>query len=101
MTIETTGWADEEHFVAHDESAVRRRLAQELWENGLIYLVNRTLHLFGYAIGVDLNDAGAVIGLVLYASNDPQGVWFDEETELKGRRKFYRALKGLAGHLGW
>jgi hypothetical protein len=72
-----------------------------MYDNGMIWLANRMLHPFGYALGVTLNEHGKVTGFNLHYSTDPQGVWFGEDLELRGRRKFYAALKGLASHLGW
>lgn len=70
-------------------------LAQELFDRGLIYLVNAAvLHHHGYALGVDITD-GQVTGLSLHKTPDPEGVWFDEDSTVKGRRKLREA-----GYLG-
>lgn len=64
-------------------------LAEEIHENGLLFLLNSAvLHTYGYALGVDTaKDGGGVTGLVLYKTDDPDGLWFDEETVQEARKK--------------
>lgn len=65
-------------------------LAQELFDSGLLTLANAVLHPHGLALGAIVED-GIVGGLSLHESSDPQGIWFDEETTVVGRRKLIAA----------
>lgn len=78
-------------------------IAQRFFDLGLIWLVNRTLHPFGYAIGVTVNNSTdlKVTGFNLHHSTDAQGITFGEDLEMAGRQRFYKALKKFAGDLGW
>lgn len=84
------GWAKTEHYpIKKGETA---ELAQKLWESGLLYWVNAAvLHNFGLALGVEVGDngKGPVTGLALNLTEDPNGVWFDEETteEVRSRMR--------------
>jgi hypothetical protein len=71
---------------------------QDMWDAGLIYLVNTAiLHHFGYAIGVEVDDAQKVVrGLVVYRTSDPDGLVFDEESATKARQKLLSMMQGFA-----
>lgn len=84
------GWAVSEGYVPGTDD--RTALAQEVFDKGLIFLVNQNvLHHYGYALGVSLEDNGVVDGFVLYKTDDPNGVWFDEATTVEGRKKLAEA----------
>jgi hypothetical protein len=69
------------------------QIAQELFDKGLIFLVNAAvLHHFGYALGVTVGEDGeTVIGLNLHKTSDADGIWFGEEETVRARRKFHAA----------
>lgn len=74
-----------EHYDAQGDTT----FAQELLDRGLLYLANRNLHLYGYALGVVTDDNGKVTNLSIWKTDDPAGIWFDEATEQDGRRKLF------------
>lgn len=87
-------WDAEENYKATDDSWLLR----ELWESGLLYLVNESaLHRHGYALGVDVDTDGEVVGLRIFRTDDPEGIWFDEETVRAGRQKLLASgyLRGV------
>lgn len=68
-------------------------LAQELFDNGLIFLANQNaLHHYGYAIGVTVDADGRVVEFNLHKTNDPDGIWFEESLIVEGRRKLHDRL---------
>lgn len=78
-------WQVEEYLASTDFA-----MAQELYDKGLIYLANRNLHLYGYALGVVVGeDDKTVIGLNILKTSDPDGIWFDEDSEREGRGKLF------------
>jgi hypothetical protein len=82
-------WARSEGYPVRPD---QRELAQELFDSGLLYLVNAAvLHPHGLAFGVAVDDDGCVTALVLYESDDPDGIWFDEAQTTTGRRKLAAA----------
>lgn len=74
-------------------------LAQELFDKGLVFLVNQNvLHHYGYALGAtgykreeDGVERFFVTGLCLFKTDDPDGIWFDEATVVAGREKLREA----------
>lgn len=70
-------------------------VAQRMYDLGLIWLANRTLHPFGFAMGVTVDEEGKVTALHLHYSADPLGINFDNNLENRGREKFYKALRGV------
>jgi hypothetical protein len=92
-----SGWAEEERYAVLDSEGLpttEAKLAQELYDTGLLYLVNASvLHHFGYALAVvvDDNDQSKVIGLGVNKDDDPDGTWFAEEETISGRRKLRRS----------
>lgn len=90
-------WRTEEYVHVPDEEECV--LAQEIFDKGLVFLVNQNaLHHYGYAIGVTLDDDHNVTGINLHKTSDPDGVWFDEELTVAGRRKLRDA--GLLPKVG-
>jgi hypothetical protein len=82
----TADWVKESY-----PASGRAVLATEMHDTGLLYLVNTAvLHPHGLALGVEV-DEGRVTGLTLHESSDPDGIWFDEDTTVKGRRKLAAA----------
>jgi hypothetical protein len=57
-------------------------LAQRLHDEGLLYAVNRlVLHAVGLALGVRaraVDDSHEVTGLCLFATDDPEGIRYDD-----------------------
>jgi hypothetical protein len=77
-----------------DECGEHAMLAQELFESGLLFLVNQAvLHHYGYALAVtvDPQQPTRVLGLALHATLDEKGVWFDEASIVAGREKLLRS----------
>lgn len=67
-------------------------LAQELWDKGLIYLINNILHVYGYALGVIANEVSdRVEGLNIHKTSDPSGIWFGEDLHVSAREKMRKA----------
>lgn len=106
------GWAAVEHYVFDTEQNEpdprddtqkvntlfgMATLAQELWDKGLVGLVNQAvLHNYGYALGVRTTDPDEegnrrVFGVSLYRSADPDGIWFGEDMVVEFRRKMLEA----------
>lgn len=77
-------WDRQEVYSAVGETV----LAQQVFDSGLLWLANRSLHVFGYALGVSVDDERRVNGLMLYQTYDEEGVLFGEDLEVRGRRKF-------------
>lgn len=104
---ELSGWARSEKYAREGAQGEKEQveelfgllhgpLAQDLYDKGLIFLVNQcVLHHYGYALGVDLDKDSRVIGLSLFETDDPDGVWFDEDLLKHARGKLRRA--GLLG----
>lgn len=77
-----------EHYPRGDTA----ELAQRTWESGLIFLVNAAvLHHHGLALGVNVSEEGQVLGLTLHATDDPDGITFDEQSTVEGRAKLRAA----------
>lgn len=86
---ETFTWETEEYVLVPDEGEAS--IAQVLYDKGLLLAVNSAiLHPHGLALGVTV-DEGKVKGLSLHRTNDPQGLWFDEETTVHAREKLQAA----------
>jgi len=80
-------WAAAEGYPAGDTA----ELAQLLWDQGLLYLINReVLHPHGLALGVDHQD-GKVGVLFLARTNDPDGIDFDPRDHAEGEAKLHEA----------
>lgn len=92
------------------ESEGQQRLAQELYDTGLLAVVNATLHLHGLALGVLVEErtieeweraaentgstaptTRRVTGLSLHETSDPNGVWYDEDSIDLTRMKLRKA----------
>lgn len=89
---EAVGVPDDDDWVTElysaDESCV---IGQQLFDGGLIFLVNQSvLHHYGFALGATVDD-GRVTGLSLHRTSDEDGVCFDEVDIVKGRRKMRAA----------
>ena len=66
-------------------------IGQQLFDGGLIFLVNQSvLHHYGFALGVSVDD-GRVTGLSLHRTSDEDGIYFDEADVVKGRRRMRAA----------
>jgi hypothetical protein len=66
-------------------------IAQRLVDSGLMFLVNEgVLHRHGLALAAEMKN-GEVVGLALWQCDDPDGLWFDEDTLVDGRRKLRAA----------
>lgn len=65
-------------------------LAQELYDSGLLSVVNAVLHPHGLAFGVAGDGTAGqleVTSLTLNETSDPEGVWYDEALTRRGRQK--------------
>jgi len=83
-----SGWLKTERYPIKDGETAE--LAQALYDSGLLYLVNAAvLHNFGMALGVEVGDdgEGPVTGLALNLTDDPNGIWFDEDQTDNARKK--------------
>lgn len=81
----TGTWETEEYVLVPDEGEAS--IGQVIFDAGLIAEINQAvLHRHGLAIGVTADD-GKVKGINLHRTDDPTGVWFDEETVQKLREK--------------
>jgi len=98
-----SGWAQKEKYLPvnkEDDGVGDAALAQELYDTGLLYLVNAAvLHHFGLALAVvvDDEDHDKVIGLGLNKDDDPDGTWFAEDQTIIARRKLRKS--GLLNHV--
>jgi hypothetical protein len=70
---------------------IERRDWKELKDSGLLWFVNRTLHLFGYAIVFDVDDETKEIKEVYFARCKFRG--FSEKSDTKGFKNMYKYLK--------
>jgi len=67
---------------------------EEFQRSGLLYLANRTLHPFGVAIAVTVEDDGTVRDeLTLVTTDDPAGFTFSEDAENESRRRLADWIK--------
>jgi hypothetical protein len=74
--------------VENYEPITGTNLAQKLLDSGLLFLVNQSvLHHFGMALNVGVDDEDKVYSLGLNETEDPDGIWFDEESIIEGRKK--------------
>jgi hypothetical protein len=63
-------------------------LASELFYSGLVFMANQAVfHHHGYALGVEKDHHGTITHLTLHKTDDPEGIWFDEESVRRGRAK--------------
>lgn len=68
-----------------------KSLAQILFDSGLLYMVNESvLHRYGMALGI-VEEDGIITSLSLMATDDPAGMWFDENTTEMGRKKLEKS----------
>lgn len=82
---ETFNWETEEYVLVPDEAEAS--IGQVLYDAGLLLAVNNAvLHQHGLALGAVVED-GKVKGLSLHRTDDPQGLWFDEELTIRARQK--------------
>lgn len=66
----------------------------EFQRSGLLYLANRTLHPFGVALAVTIDEGGSVRDeLILVATDDPSGFTFDDQTEAESRHRLAEWLR--------
>lgn len=74
---------------------------REFHDNGLVWLANRALHPFGYALSVqatvdpDVPGSYEIVeeaGVRVVRTTDPLGLMFDEKTEDESREKFFAWL---------
>lgn len=85
----------QEKYPAEDEA----ELAQAIFDSGLLFMANTAVfHHFGYALAADVDDDDpmTVTGLALLRTDDPDGIWFDEELIVKGRRRIRTLMRRLA-----
>jgi hypothetical protein len=75
---------------------------RHLFDDGLLFELNRmVLHPLGMALALswDGEDTNAEpSGVVLYRTDDPEGVIFAPETFREGDEKFQKFLNRLGGH---
>lgn len=64
-------------------------LAQRFFDSGMLWLANRALHPFGWALGVS-SAGGKVTGLTLTLTSDPEGFLVPPEAEIEARRRFLK-----------
>lgn len=93
----SSGWARDERYAPTGSST---ELAQRLHDEGLVYAINRlVLHPIGLALGVAGELVGEhqvkVAGIVLFLTDDPEGIVYDATSEERGRGKLAHA-----GHVG-
>lgn len=91
-------WIKTEHYDLCDGETAE--LAQKLYDTGLLYWVNTAvLHMFGMALGVSVDEEteSKVSGLVLSLTDDPNGVWFGEETteQVRAKMRAYGLAKNI------
>lgn len=72
-------------------------ITQALLDEGILYLLNNTLHPFGYALGVEFNADDQIVGLILSETDDPEGFTYSDEDHARGRRRLRGAFTRLAG----
>ena len=75
---------------------MRRKTWKEFMDCGLLWWVNRTLHLFGWAIACEVSDEGKVRG-AFPARVKFRG--FDKHTEEKGFKRVSGYLRKTAKEL--
>lgn len=74
-------------------------LPARFYEEGMVWLANRLLHPFGWAIGVMADgvkgdgSAERVVGLLLQRTADTDGILTDQATEVSARRRFFSSLR--------
>jgi hypothetical protein len=104
IPVDEAGDASEPEYEWHVEKFTRAEgqeevlnVAQRMFDYGLIWLANRTLHPFGFAIGVTVNNVQEqkVTGVTYNFSTDSKGITFGDDLEDLGREKFYKALRGV------
>jgi len=66
--------------------------AQRFYDEGMVWLANRVLHPFGWAIGVMTDERFRVRGLLVMRTTDPDGVVMPNVDEIDARRRFFRAV---------
>lgn len=73
-----------------------------LYDSGLLFEINRqVLHPIGMALAVSWdgdNTDGEPCGVVLYKTDDPDGVVFSPETFREGEGKYRQFIDSLGGH---
>lgn len=89
------GVPDSGHGFERELFPAESDLPQRFYDDGMVWLANRLLHPFGWAIGVMAADAdgSGVSGLVLMRTADTDGIVTDTATEVNARRKFFAALR--------
>jgi len=90
--VDTDPKWEREAFVAETDLPAR------FHEEGMMWLANRALHPFGWAVGIVWDDEKkAVTGFLLQRLlDDPEGIIVDNEHEVEARRRFFTALAARA-----
>lgn len=65
----------------------------EFRDSGLLYLANRTLHVYGIALSAIVQEDGTVSELTVVATDDPLGITYDEATEDEARQRLFDWLR--------
>ena len=71
-------------------------LGQRFYDEGMLWLANRSLAPFGWAlsVSVDSETGGKVLGLGLMRTDDEEGFVLTVEQEVEARRRFLEAQRG-------
>lgn len=78
-------WETEEYVHVPDEEPCA--ILQVIFDTGLLLQINSAvLHPHGLAMGVEVEE-GKVTGLNLHRTDDPEGLWFDEDLTKRGRER--------------
>ncbi len=65
----------------------------EFRDSGMLYLANRTLHVFGLALAVMRDDEGKAVELYVVETGDPLGLTFAEDQEDEARTRLFAWLR--------
>ena len=75
---------------------------KSLHDNGLLFEINRqVLHPLGYALALQWDEGTTddePSGVVLYKTDDPDGIVFAPETFREGDEKFQKFIERMGGH---
>lgn len=98
--VRADDWFDrQEEYSPNGVTPEATLLAQRLHDEGLLFAINRlVLHPLGLALGVRGNrvaDNVIVTGLVLFSTDDPEGIVFANANDVLARS---RAKLAAAGH---
>lgn len=65
----------------------------EFRDSGMLYLANRTLHVFGFALAVERDEDGHATELYVVETDDPLGLTFAEAQENEARGRLFEWLR--------